>query len=156
MPRSVNKVILLGHIGRDAETHFTPNGIAVTKFSVATTHSWKSQSSDEWEEETNWTNVVLWRSENLASYLTKGQQVYLEGRLQNRSYEDKEGRRVYTSEVISDEIVLLGGSKERTSVAAGLPAGPSRLRFAQHGDKLERAVPFGYRQTRLCYCAPCA
>ena len=124
MPRSVNKVILLGHIGRDAETHFTPNGIAVTKFSVATTHSWKSQSSDEWEEETNWTNVVLWRSENLASYLTKGQQVYLEGRLQNRSYEDKEGRRVYTSDVISDEIVLLGGSKEKTSVATPPPGRP--------------------------------
>jgi single-strand DNA-binding protein len=124
MPRSVNKVILLGHIGRDAETHFTPNGIAVTKFSIATTHSWKSQSSDEWEEETNWTNVILWRSENLASYMTKGQQVYLEGRLQNRSYEDQEGRRVYTSEVISDEIVLLGGSKERTSVAAPPPGRP--------------------------------
>ncbi len=124
MLRSVNKVILVGHLGRDAETNFTPNGIAVTKFSVATTHSWKDQSSDEWKEETNWTNVVLWRSENLACYLTKGQQVYLEGRLQNRSYEDKDGRRVFTSEVISDEIVLLGGNKEKTSIAAPPPGRP--------------------------------
>lgn len=126
MPRrSVNKVILVGYIGRDAETHFTPNGIAVTKFSVATTHSWKDQTSDEWKEETNWSNVLLWRSENLASYLTKGQQVYLEGRLQNRSYEDKEGRRVFTSEVVSDEIVLLGGSQERASAAAPPPGRPA-------------------------------
>jgi hypothetical protein len=90
MSPSVNKVILLGNIGRDAETKFTPNDIAVTKFSLATTHSWKDQSSDEWKEETNWTNVILWRNENLASYLTKGQQVYLEGRLQSRFYEDKD------------------------------------------------------------------
>ena len=117
MSRSVNKVILIGNLGRDAEMSFTPNGVAVTKFSVATTHSWKDQSSDEWKDEVNWTNVVLWRNENLASYLTKGQQVYLEGRLQNRFYEDKDGRRVYVTEVISEEIVLLG-SKERPAVAA--------------------------------------
>lgn len=122
--RSVNKVTLIGYIGRDAETSFTSNGIAVTKFSVATTHSWKDPSSDEWKEETNWTSVVLWRSENLASYLTKGQQVYLEGRLQNRSYEDKEGRRVFVTAVISDEIILLGGNKDRTSAAAPPPGRP--------------------------------
>lgn len=122
MSRCVNKVILIGNLGRDAETSFTPNGVAVTKFSVATTHSWKDQSSDEWKDEVNWTNVVLWRNENLASYLTKGQQVYLEGRLQSRSYEDKDGRRVYVTEVISEEIVLLG-SKERPAVAAAPPPG---------------------------------
>lgn len=132
--RSVNMVILIGYIGRDAETTFTPNGIAVTKFSVATTHSLKDQSSDEWKEETNWTNVVLWRSENLASYLTKGQQVYLEGRLQNRSYEDREGRRVFVSEVVSDEIILLGSNKERTSAAAPPPGRPepAPARAARH------------------------
>jgi single-strand DNA-binding protein len=123
MSRSVNKVILIGNLGRDAETSFTPTGVAVTKFSVATTHSWKDQSSDEWKDEVNWTNVVLWRNENLASYLTKGQQVYLEGRLQSRSYEDKDGRRVYVTEVISEEIVLLGGSKERSTLAAAPPPG---------------------------------
>ena len=118
--RSVNKVILIGNLGRDAETSFTPGGIAVTRFSVATTHRWKDQCSDEWKDEVNWTNVVLWRNESLASYLTKGQLVYLEGRLQSRAYEDKDGRRVYVTEVISEEIVLLG-AKERTAVA-GAPA----------------------------------
>lgn len=127
MSRSVNKVVLLGHVGRDAETSFTPNGIAVTKFSVATNHRFKSQSSDEWVEETNWTNVILWRNGNLATYLTAGQQVYLEGRLQNRSYEDKEGRRVFTSEVISEEIVLLGGNKEKSPVAAPPPGRPESV-----------------------------
>ncbi|HWE51632.1 MAG TPA: single-stranded DNA-binding protein [Bryobacteraceae bacterium] len=107
--RSVNKVILVGHLGRDAETKFTPSGAAVTKFSVATNRRWKDQQSGEWKEETDWTNVVLWRSENLANYLTKGKQLYVEGRLQTRSYEDKDGKKVYTTEVVADEVILLGG-----------------------------------------------
>jgi len=90
--RSVNKVILVGHLGRDAETKFTPAGVAVTKFSVATNRRWKDQQSGEWKEETDWANIVLWRQENLANYLTKGKQVYVEGRLQTRSYDDKDGK----------------------------------------------------------------
>jgi hypothetical protein len=92
--RSVNKVILVGNLGRDAETKFTPGGSSVTKFSVATARRWKDQQSGEWKEETNWSNVTLWRAENLAPYLTKGKQVYVEGRLQTRSYEDKDGKKV--------------------------------------------------------------
>ena len=84
---------LVGHLGRDAETKFTPAGVAVTKFSVATNRRWKDQQSSEWKEETDWTNVVLWRQENLANYLTKGKQVYVEGRLQTRSYDDKDGKK---------------------------------------------------------------
>ncbi len=107
--RSVNKVILVGHLGRDAETKFTPGGVSVTKFSVATNRRWKDQQSGEWKEETDWTNVVLWRAENLATYLTKGTQLYVEGRLQTRNYEDKDGKKVYTTEVVADEVILLGG-----------------------------------------------
>jgi single-strand DNA-binding protein len=107
--RSVNKVILVGNLGRDAETKFTPSGASVTKFAVATTRSWKDQATNEWKEETNWTNVVVWRQENLANYLTKGKQVYVEGRLQTRSYDDKDGKKVYTTEVVADEVILLGG-----------------------------------------------
>lgn len=107
--RSVNKVILVGHLGRDAETKFTPGGVSVTKFSVATNRRWKDQQSGEWKEETDWTNVVLWRAENLANYLTKGTQLYVEGRLQTRSYEDKDGKKVYSTEVVADEVILLGG-----------------------------------------------
>lgn len=104
--RSVNKVILLGNLGKDAETMFTPSQIAKTRFSVATSRRWKDQQSGEWKEETDWVNVVLWRSENLAKYLTKGKQVYVEGRLQTRSYDDKEGKKQYITEVVADEVIL--------------------------------------------------
>ena len=110
--RSVNKVILVGNLGRDAETKFTPSGAAVTRFAIATTRSWKDQQSNEWKEETNWTNIVLWRQENLANYLMKGKQVYVEGRLHTRSYDDKDGKKVYTTEVVAEEVILLGGRGE--------------------------------------------
>jgi single-strand DNA-binding protein len=107
--RSVNKVILIGHLGRDAETKFTPGGISVTKFSVATSRRWKDQQSGEWKEETNWSDVVLWKGENVANYLLKGKQVYVEGRLQTRSYDDKDGKKVWKTDVIADEVILLSG-----------------------------------------------
>jgi len=119
--RSVNKVILLGHLGRDAETSYTASQTAVTKFSIATSRRWKDQTSGEWKEETNWTNVVLWRGENVAPYLTKGKQVYVEGRLQTRSYEDKEGRKVWTTEVVADDVILTSGGGRGEG---GAPAGP--------------------------------
>ena len=110
--RSVNKVTLIGHLGRDAETAFTASQTAVTKFSVATNRRWKDQQSGEWKEETNWTNVVLWRGENVAPYLTKGKQIYVEGRLQTRSYDDKDGKKVWTTEVVAEDVILLGGRGE--------------------------------------------
>jgi single-strand DNA-binding protein len=110
--RSVNKVILLGHLGRDAETKFTPSGIARTSFSVATNRRWKDQQTNEWKEETDWHNVILWRQENFATYLVKGKQVYLEGRLQTRSWDDKDGQKRYSTEVVADEVILLGGRGE--------------------------------------------
>jgi single-strand DNA-binding protein len=110
MARSVNKAILVGNLGRDAETKFTPGGAAVTRFAVATSRRWKDQTSGEWKEETDWTNVTLWRQENLATYLTKGKQIYVEGRIHTRSYEDKDGKKVYATEVVADEVILLGGN----------------------------------------------
>ena len=118
--RSVNKVILIGHLGRDAETKFTPSGVAVTKFSVATNRRWKDQQTGEWKEETDWANVVLWRQENLANYLTKGKQVFVEGRLQTRSYDDKDGKKQYMTEVVAEDVILLGGR----GGDAGADAGP--------------------------------
>lgn len=125
--RSVNKVLLIGNLGRDAETKFTQSGISYTRFSIATTRSWKDQQSDEWREETNWTNVTAWRKENHANYLSKGQRVYVEGRLQTRSYDDREGRRVYITEVIADDILLLGGAnrEEQPSSARSQNSGAS-------------------------------
>ena len=110
--RSVNKVILIGHLGRDAETAYTASQVAVTKFSVATNRRWKDQQTGDWKEETNWTNVVLWRGENVAPYLTKGKQVFVEGRLQTRSYDDKDGKKVWTTEVVAEDVILLGGRGE--------------------------------------------
>ena len=114
--RSVNKVLLIGNLGRDAETKFTPSGVACTRFSLATTRSWKDQQTNEWKEETNWTNVVVWRKENLANYLTKGKQVYVEGRLQTRSFDGQNGK-TYITEVVAEDIVLLGGRGEEESSA---------------------------------------
>jgi single-strand DNA-binding protein len=107
--RSVNKVTLLGHLGKDAETKFTPSGVAVTNFTLATSRRWKDQQSGEWKEETEWHRVVMWRSENVSNYLLKGKQIYVEGRLQTRSWEDKDGQKRYTTEVVVDDLILLGG-----------------------------------------------
>jgi len=107
--RSVNKVILVGNLGKDAETRFTPGGAARTTFSVATSRRWKDQQTGEWKEETDWHNIVLWRQENVATYLTKGRKVYIEGRLQTRNYEDKDNRKVYFTEVVAGDLILLGG-----------------------------------------------
>jgi single-strand DNA-binding protein len=119
--RSVNKVILLGNLGKDAETKFTPSGIARSTFAIATSRRWKDQQSGEWKEETDWHNVVLWRSENLANYLLKGKQVYVEGRLQTRNYEDKDGQKRYMTEVVADDVILLGGRGD--SAGGGAPSG---------------------------------
>ena len=117
--RSVNKVILVGNLGRDAETKFTPSGVSVTRFSVATGRRWKDQQSGEWKEETEWHNVSLWRAENLAPYLTKGKQVYVEGRLQTRSYDDKDGQKRYSTEVVADDVILLSNRGEGGGMESG-------------------------------------
>jgi single-strand DNA-binding protein len=124
--RSVNQVILIGHLGRDAETAYTASQVSVTKFSVATNRRWKDQQSGEWKEETNWTNVVLWRGENVAPYLTKGKQIYVQGRIQTRSYDDKDGKKVYATEVVADEVILLGGRGEGGPPDEGMSQEPMR------------------------------
>ena len=130
--RSVNKVTLLGHLGKDAETRYTGSQIPVTNFTLATNRRWKDQQTGEWKEETDWHNCVVWRAENLAPHLVKGKQIYLEGRLQTRSYEDKDGNKKYMTEVVAEasSVILLGG---RGADAAAPPmdddaaqAGPPR------------------------------
>ena len=115
MSRSINRVTLLGHLGQDIDVKFTPSGIQKGSFSLATSRRWKDKTSGEWKEETDWHRCVLWRCENVSNYLTKGKQVYLEGRLQKRSWE-KDGQKHYSTEVIVDDVILLGGgSTERKS-----------------------------------------
>jgi single-strand DNA-binding protein len=119
--RSVNKVILLGHLGKDAETKFTPSGTSLSNFSLATSRRWKDQSSGEWKEETEWHRCVLWRSENVSNYLLKGKQLYIEGHLQTRSWDDKEGQKRYSTEVVVDELILL--STRGGESGGGIPSG---------------------------------
>lgn len=115
--RSVNKVILVGNLGKDAETRFTPSGVSVSSFTLATTR--RVKEGEQWRDETDWHNVTLWRNEGVAQYLTKGKQVYVEGRLHTRKYQDKEGRDVYRTEVVAEEIMLLGGRGEASSSSGG-------------------------------------
>jgi len=112
--RSVNKVILIGNLGKDAESKFTPNGTSVATFSIATSWRQKDQQTGEWKDQTDWHNIKLWRGENVVPYLTKGTQVYVEGRLQTRSYE-KDGKKQYFTEVIAEELILLGGRRGEAS-----------------------------------------
>jgi single-strand DNA-binding protein len=137
--RSVNKVILIGHLGRDAETKFTPSGVAMTKFSVATNRRWKDQQTGEWKEETDWANVVLWRQENLANYLTKGKQIYVEGRLQTRSWDDKDGKKQYMTEVVAVEVILLGGRGGE----GGQEAGPQPVSMPRSAPRPQPAASAG-------------
>ena len=108
---SVNKVILVGNLGKDAEVRVTPGGQSVASFSMATTENWTSKEGEK-KEQTEWHRIVLWgkTADTLQPYLVKGKQIYLEGRLQTRQWE-KEGQKHYTPEVKADKIVLLGGGR---------------------------------------------
>ena len=128
--RSVNKVILIGNLGKDPEQKFTPSGQAVTKFSIATTDRWKDKTSGEFQERTEWHNIVCWArlAEVAGQYLTKGSSVYIEGRLQTRTWDDKEGKKHYMTEVIANEMMMLGGRGKEgggRSAAAGAQGGAS-------------------------------
>jgi len=109
MGRGLNKVMLIGNLGRDPEMRYTPSGKPVTSFSLASSRSWVS-SDGERREETEWFNVVAWG--NLAEicnqHLARGQQVYIEGRLQTRSWEDNNGQRHFRTEVVANEMIILG------------------------------------------------
>jgi single-strand DNA-binding protein len=153
--RSINKVILIGHLGKDAETKFTPSGVAKTNFTLATNRRWKDQQTGDWKEETDWHNIVLWRSENLANYLLKGKQIYVEGRLSTRSYDDKDGNKRWITEVVADDVILLGGGSrdagggedfsQPVSMPRSAPRPQSPQRSADPGPSMEISdddVPF--------------
>jgi len=107
---SVNKVILVGNLGRDAELRYTPGGAAVATLNLATTEVWNDKQGQR-QEKTEWHRVVLWgkQAETLQEYLVKGKQIYVEGRLQTRQWDDKDGNKRYTTEIKADRITLLGG-----------------------------------------------
>jgi single-strand DNA-binding protein len=111
MARSVNKVILIGHLGADPETRVMPSGMTVANLRIATSENWKDKQSGETQERTEWHSIALFGrlGEVAAEYLRKGSQVYIEGRLRTRKWQDKEGRDRYTTEIIGNDMQMLGG-----------------------------------------------
>ena len=121
MARGINKVILIGHLGADPETRAMPSGMTVANMRLATTESWKDKQSGEQQERTEWHNVALFGrlGEIAAEYLRKGSQVYIEGRLRTRKWQDKEGRDRYTTEIVANEMQMLGGRGGAGGAAGG-------------------------------------
>jgi single-strand DNA-binding protein len=112
MAGGVNKVILVGYLGQDPDMRFTPNGQGVCELRLATSESWNDKNGQR-QERTEWHRVVVWgkRAEVCSKYLAKGRQVYIEGRIQTRSYDDKEGQKRYITEIIANDVQFLGGGK---------------------------------------------
>ena len=162
---SVNKVILVGNLGRDPEVRYMPNGDAVANYSIATTETWKDKNGMR-QEKTEWHNIVMYRrlAEIAGEYLKKGSSVYIEGRLQTRKWQDKQGNDRYTTEIIADQLQMLGGRngggagqppaqdpggaahpQQQTPAAAdATPPPPSRQEPAPGGsfDDLDDDIPF--------------
>jgi single-strand DNA-binding protein len=125
---SLNKCMIIGNLGRDPEMRYTPNGQAVTQFTVAVNRNFKG-ASGEWQEETEWFRVVAWGplAERTAEYLRKGRKVYVEGRLQTRQWEDREGQKRYTTELIAQTVTPLD-ARPREEGEAGEPSAPRAAR----------------------------
>lgn len=118
---SVNKVIILGHLGQDPEVKYTPNGVSVANISIATNESWKDKNTGELQERTEWHRVVFFGrlAEIVGEYLRKGSQTYVEGRLQTRKWQDKEGRDRYSTEVVANEMQMLGNKAGGSAAHSG-------------------------------------
>lgn len=121
---SVNKVILIGNLGKDPELRQTGSGSYVCNFSIATSEKWKNNETGNWDERTEWHNIVVWgkQAENCNQYLSKGRPVYIEGRLQTRNWEDKEGKKRYTTEVVALTVKFLGSRGDTTNTSASAAA----------------------------------
>lgn len=148
---SVNKVILVGNLGKDPELRYTPSGAAVATFSLATSERYKDRNG-EMQEKTEWHNIVTWRNlaEICGKYLHKGKQVYIEGRIQTRSYDDRDGNRKYITEIVADQMQMLGRAGEDAGGYArpaaesrpARPAAPAREEFAEPPFNPDDDIPF--------------
>jgi len=134
---SLNKVQIIGNLGRDPEVRYTPNGNAVCNVSVATTRQWKNKDSGDRQEETEWHRVVFYDrlAEIAGEYLKKGRSVYVEGRLKTRKWQDKEGKDQYTTEIIAEQMQMLGG-REGMGGGAGEDRGGD-----DYAERPQRAAP---------------
>jgi len=152
MAKSVNKVILIGNLGKDPELKYTPSGTAVAKFSLATNERYKDKAG-EWQDRTEWHNIVAWQklAEIAAEYLKKGRSVYIEGRIRTHSWEDKQsGQKKYMTEIIANDLVLLGGRGEggeaggrgRPAAAAATEPSAPPENPAQGAEITDEDIPF--------------
>jgi single-strand DNA-binding protein len=132
MAKSLNKVMLIGNLGKDPELRYTSSGVAVATFSLATSDSWKDQEGNQ-QERTEWHNIVAWRklAEICGEWLKKGKKVYLEGRIQTRSYDDKNtGQKRYITEIVADNLIMLdggGGGRAATAESSASPAASEQM-----------------------------
>src|SRR5207253_5976549 len=155
---SVNKVILIGNLGRDPETRYTTGGDAVTNLNIATSEQWKDKSGEK-QERTEWHRVVLFgrQAEVAGEYLKKGRSVYIEGRLQTRKYTDKEGVEKYSTEIVADRMQLLGSREgagtgdvelgagtpsSRRESSGGAPRAPGAAATKKNVDDFDDDIPF--------------
>ncbi len=151
---SVNKVILIGNLGKDPEIRYTPNGLAVANFSLATSEVWKDKQTGENQERTEWHRVTLYNrtAEIAGEYLRKGSKVYLEGRLQTRKWQDKNtGQDRYTTEIIGDTLQMLDskgsgggnqGNNDATSASSAKTAAPADAPQVEPVDSFDDDIPF--------------
>jgi single-strand DNA-binding protein len=156
MARGVNKVILIGNLGRDPEVRYSPNGSAVANVTLATSESWKDKNSGEKQEKTEWHRVVFFGrlAEIAGEYLKKGSQVYVEGRLQTRKWQDKDGHERYTTEIVANEMQMLGSrggagvpsdnfNQDQPSAAPSTaPAGAKKASNAAVAGDFDDDIPF--------------
>ena len=139
----INKVILIGRLGQDPEVRYTPDGTAVANFTMATSQEWKDKNTGEKKEATEWHRIVAWRKlgELCGEYLSKGRQVYVEGRLQTRDWQDKDGNKRYTTEVVANEVQFLGPKESaRSRDAYGGPPPPDVE--SSYSDSQDDDIPF--------------
>ena len=127
---SINKAIIIGHLGKDPEPRYANNGSAVTTFSVATSQKYKDRDGQQ-QERTEWHNIVTWGklAEICTKYLHKGKQVYLEGRIQTRTYDDREGNRRYITEIVAEQITMLGSKRTNPPEPAPSKSNPNQQKF---------------------------
>lgn len=143
MAKSVNKVILVGNLGKDPEVKFTPSGVPVAKFSLATNERYKDKGG-EWQDRTEWHNIVAWQrlAEIVGEYVKKGSKIYIEGRLQTSSWEDKQsGEKKYRTEVVASDLVLLGGRGEGGGDHEGRSSRAAASSFDQRSSHSEEHTP---------------
>lgn len=140
---SINKVILLGRIGGDPELKFTPSGTAVCNVSIATSQKWKDKS-DKQQEKTEWSRVVAWgkQAELLNKYVSKGDQLYIEGRMETRNWDNKEGVKVYTTEVILEKMDFISGNSDKNKKLKEMDDKKSDYNISSDSSFASDDIPF--------------